>query len=103
MQVAASGVEALELAREHMPPGYAAAYDVRLGLAEGQKAAALTKQLGVTSVVISHDIASAFNIADQIVFVYEGQIVASGLQADMLASEHPFVRKFFATWREKNT
>lgn len=60
-------------------------------------------KLGVTSVVISHDIASAFNIADQIVFVYQGQIIASGLQADMLASEHPFVQKFFATWREKNT
>lgn len=59
-------------------------------------------KLGVTSVVISHDIASAFNIADQILFIYKGEIVAQGGQGDMLASEHPFVRQFFATWREKN-
>jgi phospholipid/cholesterol/gamma-HCH transport system ATP-binding protein len=59
-------------------------------------------KLGVTSIVISHDIASAFHIADEILFVYEGKIVAAGLKAEMLASEHPFVRQFFATWREKN-
>lgn len=59
-------------------------------------------KLGVTSVVISHDIASAFNIADQILFIYRGEVVARGLQKDMLASDHPFVRQFFATWREKN-
>jgi phospholipid/cholesterol/gamma-HCH transport system ATP-binding protein len=59
-------------------------------------------KLGVTSIVISHDIASAFHIADHIVFVYEGKIVAEGLKDAMLSSEHPFVRQFFATWREKN-
>jgi phospholipid/cholesterol/gamma-HCH transport system ATP-binding protein len=60
------------------------------------------EKLGVTSVVISHDIASAFHIADRIVFIYQGEIVADGLKAEMLASQHPFVRQFFATWREKN-
>ncbi|MFZ9888754.1 MAG: ABC transporter ATP-binding protein [Myxococcota bacterium] len=60
------------------------------------------RKLGVTSIVISHDIGSAFRIADQIVFVYRGEIVARGHQAEMLGSEHPFVRQFFATWREKN-
>ncbi len=60
------------------------------------------QKLGVTSIVISHDIASAFHIADHIIFVYEGQIVVRGLKPDMLACEHPFVRQFFATWREKN-
>ena len=57
---------------------------------------------GVTSLVISHDIPSAFKIADHIIFVYDGQIVARGLKDDMLASTHPFVQQFFATWREKN-
>jgi phospholipid/cholesterol/gamma-HCH transport system ATP-binding protein len=60
------------------------------------------KHLGITSVVISHDIASAFHIADQILFIFEGEIVARGGQREMLASEHPFVQRFFATWREKN-
>lgn len=59
-------------------------------------------KLGVTSIVISHDIASAFKIADDIVFVYDGEIVCHGLKSDMLASEHPFVKQFFATWKGKN-
>lgn len=60
------------------------------------------RHLGVTSIVISHDIASAFKIADHIIFVYEGEIVAEGLKAEMLASRHSFVREFFATWSHKN-
>jgi phospholipid/cholesterol/gamma-HCH transport system ATP-binding protein len=60
------------------------------------------RKLGVTSIVISHDIASAFHIADQILFIFEGQIVVRGQQREMLASDHPFVQKFFETWREKN-
>lgn len=63
---------------------------------------AAKRELGVTSVVISHDIASAFKIADQIIFVFDGEIVAEGLKTEMLASEHPFVKQFFATWASKN-
>jgi phospholipid/cholesterol/gamma-HCH transport system ATP-binding protein len=60
------------------------------------------RHLGITSIVISHDIASAFKIADDIIFIYEGEIVAQGLKAEMLGSQHPFVREFFATWASKN-
>ena len=60
------------------------------------------QKLNVTSIVISHDIASAFKIADDIIFVYDGNIVAEGLKDEMLASKHPFVEQFFATWRSKN-
>ena len=59
-------------------------------------------KLRVTSIVISHDIASAFHIADDIIFIYDGNIVAQGLREQMLASKHPFVEQFFATWRSKN-
>lgn len=60
------------------------------------------QKLGVTSIVISHDIASAFHIADQLLFIYEGQVIARGKKEDMLKSEHPFMQRFFSTWREKN-
>jgi phospholipid/cholesterol/gamma-HCH transport system ATP-binding protein len=63
---------------------------------------AAKKKLGVTSIVISHDIASAFKIADHIIFIYEGAIVAEGLKQEMLSSTHPFVKQFFATWTQKN-
>ncbi len=58
--------------------------------------------LGVTSVVISHDIASAFNVADRIAFLYEGEIVAYGPPEEVKASPHPFVSRFLGTWFRKN-
>lgn len=60
------------------------------------------RSLGVTSVVISHDIASAFNIADYIAFLYEGKIVAYGPPAVVKESKHPFVGRFLDTWFRKN-
>jgi phospholipid/cholesterol/gamma-HCH transport system ATP-binding protein len=59
------------------------------------------ERLGVTSMVISHDIASAFKVADKLAVLYEGLIAAQGTPAEVRASEHPFVRKFLALWFEK--
>jgi phospholipid/cholesterol/gamma-HCH transport system ATP-binding protein len=59
-------------------------------------------QLGITSVVISHDIASAFNIADQIAFLSKGVILEQGPPEQVRASEHPTVKVFLQTWFGKN-
>ncbi len=59
------------------------------------------ERLGVTSMVISHDIASAFKVADKLAVLYDGLIAAQGTPAEVRASEHPFVRKFLALWFEK--
>jgi phospholipid/cholesterol/gamma-HCH transport system ATP-binding protein len=63
---------------------------------------AAQKGLGVTSVVISHDIASAFNVADQIAFLSKGVIVESGPPEQLRASQHPAVQVFLQTWFDKN-
>lgn len=60
------------------------------------------RQLGVTSVVISHDIASAFKVADNIAFLFQGVIVDQGPPAKLRHSEHPAVRVFLQTWFGKN-
>ncbi len=60
------------------------------------------KHLGITSVVISHDIASAFKVADQIAFLYQGQIVAKGTPKEMRQATHPRVKEFLGTWFGKN-
>ncbi|MFZ5439723.1 MAG: ABC transporter ATP-binding protein [Myxococcota bacterium] len=60
------------------------------------------KQLGVTSVVISHDIASAFKVADNIAFLYQGVIVDQGHPSTLRHSEHPGVKLFLQTWFGKN-
>ena len=59
-------------------------------------------QLHLTSVVISHDIASAFKVADQIAFLYDGVIVAKGTPREMRVAKHPRVREFLGSWFGKN-
>jgi phospholipid/cholesterol/gamma-HCH transport system ATP-binding protein len=56
------------------------------------------QQLRVTSVVISHDIASSFKVADQVAFLYEGKIVAHGPPAELRHSQHPGLKHFLAMW-----
>ncbi|WP_163783111.1 ABC transporter ATP-binding protein [Myxococcus vastator] len=63
---------------------------------------AAQKELGVTSVVISHDISSAFNVADQIAFLSKGVIVANGTPEQLREAEHPAVKVFLETWFGKN-
>ena len=60
------------------------------------------RELGVTSVVISHDIASAFKVADELAVLYNGLIVESGPPERVRRSTHPHVREFLHTWFEKN-
>jgi len=54
-------------------------------------------EFGVTSVVISHDMASTFRIADRVGMLYEGVIVANGSRAEILAAPHPVLREFVET------
>lgn len=54
----------------------------------------ISKETGVTSVVISHDMASTFRIADRISMLYEGKIAVSGTPDEFKRSQLPFVREF---------
>jgi len=56
------------------------------------------ERLSVTSVVISHDIGSAFHIADRIAVINEGRIVEEGTPAEVRKTKEPFTRQFLATW-----
>ncbi len=63
---------------------------------------AAKRELGVTSVVISHDIASAFKVADELAFLHQGRIVACGPPSEVRKSTQPQVRQFLQTWFDKN-
>lgn len=54
----------------------------------------MQKKLQVTSVVISHDVESTFEIADLVAMLHEGKIIAQGAPQEFKRSDHPFVRKF---------
>jgi phospholipid/cholesterol/gamma-HCH transport system ATP-binding protein len=63
---------------------------------------AAQRELKVTSVVISHDISSAFNVADYIAFLSKGLIVEFGPPEQLRASQHPAVKLFLETWFGSN-
>jgi len=54
-------------------------------------------EFGVTSVVISHDMASTFRIADRIAMLYDGVIVASGERSQVMSAPHPVLKEFVET------
>ena len=54
----------------------------------------LRNKLGSTSIVVTHDMISALNIADRIAFLYKGEIVQVGTPEEILNSKHPLVREF---------
>lgn len=56
----------------------------------------MQKKLRVTSVIISHDIESTFEIADHVAMLYQGMIVEEGNAEKFRASAHPYVREFLA-------
>jgi phospholipid/cholesterol/gamma-HCH transport system ATP-binding protein len=54
----------------------------------------LNKQLGVTSVVVTHEMDSAFRIADRMVLLDRGKFIISGTADEMRNSTDPLVRQF---------
>lgn len=54
----------------------------------------LKAKLGVTSVVITHDMHSAFKIADYIAFLYEGNILLHGTPEEFRKTDNPYVKQF---------
>ncbi|MDZ7810865.1 MAG: ATP-binding cassette domain-containing protein [Arhodomonas sp.] len=56
----------------------------------------LRELLGLTVVVITHDVDSLWEIADSIAFLGEGRVLARGSAAELAESEEPAVRAYFS-------
>ncbi|MCB1192350.1 MAG: ABC transporter ATP-binding protein [Leptospiraceae bacterium] len=54
----------------------------------------LKKELGVTSIVVTHDMESAYMIADRISFIYEGEIIFCGTVTDIKNTSNQVVQQF---------
>jgi phospholipid/cholesterol/gamma-HCH transport system ATP-binding protein len=54
----------------------------------------LKRAFRMTIVVVTHELASAFLIADRMILIDKGVIVANGTTAELRASKHPRVRQF---------
>lgn len=56
----------------------------------------LKTELAVTSVVVTHDMTSAFKVADRILMLHQGRFIADGTADDFRNSTNPHVRRFVA-------
>jgi phospholipid/cholesterol/gamma-HCH transport system ATP-binding protein len=54
----------------------------------------LDNELGVTSVMVTHDVRGAFRVADRLALLTGGKIVQQGTQEEFLASRNPEVQEF---------
>ncbi|HEV8177923.1 MAG TPA: ATP-binding cassette domain-containing protein [Gemmatimonadales bacterium] len=54
----------------------------------------LDDELGVTSVMVTHDVRGAFRVADRLALLSEGKIVMQGTPKEFLASADPKVKEF---------
>src|SRR4051812_2121487 len=54
----------------------------------------LNDALGITSIVVSHDLEETFSIADQVIILANGKVAAQGTPEEVMASRDPLVDQF---------
>lgn len=54
----------------------------------------LNNELEITSVVVTHDLASAYKVADRIAMLHGGKIIFAGTPDDVRTTDHEIVRQF---------
>lgn len=54
----------------------------------------LQRELGVTTVVVTHDMTSAYKIADRIIMLHNGKVIADGDSEHIRNHPHPSVQQF---------
>ncbi|MDR3395151.1 MAG: ABC transporter ATP-binding protein [Parasulfuritortus sp.] len=54
----------------------------------------LTDTLGLTSIVVTHDVQESLKMVDYVYFISEGMVVAQGTPAEIKASDLPYVHQF---------
>ena len=56
---------------------------------------ALKRAFKMTVVVVTHEMASAFRIADRMAMLYQGSLIAVGTREELRSNPHPRIRQFF--------
>src|SRR5665213_2849266 len=54
----------------------------------------MQKKLGVTSVVVTHDMHSAYKVANRIAMIYDGKIIEIGTPEEIKRSTNPYIVQF---------
>jgi phospholipid/cholesterol/gamma-HCH transport system ATP-binding protein len=55
----------------------------------------LHRELGLTVVMVTHDLDTLFELSTRVAVLAELKVVASGTPREVMAVQHPFIRDFF--------
>jgi phospholipid/cholesterol/gamma-HCH transport system ATP-binding protein len=56
----------------------------------------MQQELGLTFIVISHDLEGTFQIADRIAMLFKSKLIAAGDAREIRASDNPIIKQFFS-------
>ncbi len=56
----------------------------------------IQRALGVTSIVVTHDLASAFHVGDRLAYLYDGRLVFVGSMEEARSSDDPRLKAFLS-------
>ena len=59
----------------------------------------LRRDLDLTVVMVTHDLETLLAVSDRIAVLYEHELIALGPVAEVVESDHPFIRDFFRSQR----
>lgn len=54
----------------------------------------LQKSLDITSIVVTHDMTSAYKISNRIAMLYDGKIIGTGTPDEIKKTENPYIKQF---------
>lgn len=77
-----------------LDPASSAEFDSMVG--------ALHKELGLTVMMVTHDLYSMAALSDRIAVLDEGRLITVGTLEEVASFDHPFIRDFFRARRNEN-
>jgi phospholipid/cholesterol/gamma-HCH transport system ATP-binding protein len=60
----------------------------------------LRDRLQMTSIIVTHDIGSAYKVADKIAMIHEGKIIFNGTPGEIRQSRNPYIQQFIRGQRK---
>lgn len=60
----------------------------------------LKKELAITAIVVTHDMQSAYKIADRIIMLYQGKVIFNGTAGEVKQTNNAYVKQFVEGLRE---
>ena len=60
----------------------------------------LNKKMNMTTIVVTHDMSSAYKISDKMAMIHEGKIIFEGTPAEIRASRNPYIQQFIKGQRK---